>query len=291
MKFDPSVCLGLPDVNLEIVGSVNGLLCIRDYGNKAYDALYICNPITREYISLPRINKGGIVEPPYTCEYGFGVSKISGQYKVVRNVHRHSKLDPCSSIQNYECLVYTLGTGTWRSVEPGPPFGHYDLSRSLFLYGNLHGSVQNYCASDDHKFISCFDLESESFKPFPAFPPPLVVGTLGILDDCLCFVDMRSEDLAIIPLWVMKEYGVEKSWTEILVIQPVQDFPYTYYDSVYPIKAFKNGDILLNWNNHSLSYYITKTKNCEEIQDERAWIDAIHHTSSFLSLKIFNGEK
>ncbi|XP_073145581.1 F-box protein At3g07870-like [Henckelia pumila] len=297
MKFDPSVCIGLPDVNFGIVGSVNGLLCLQEYGNQEYDALYICNPITCEYIALPRIE--GVVEHPDTSEYGFGVSKISGQYKVVRNVHRHSK-DPqagpsSSTIQNHECLVYTLGTGSWRHVQPaGPPFGHYDLSRSLFLNGNLHGSVKDYYGSDD-RFISCFDLESESFKPFPAFPPPPVppvIGTLGILDDCLCFFDIRSVNDEITAIWVMKEYGVEKSWTEILLIAEVEDFPCIYYGSVvHPIKAFENGDILLNWDNHKLFYYSSKTKTCEDvdimIQNEPDWIDAIPHTLSFLSLKEF----
>lgn len=296
MKFDPNVSIGLPDVALRIVGSVNGMLCLREYGKKVYDALYICNPITREYIALPRIE--ACIEFSDTSEYGFGVSKITGQYKVVRSVHRHSnpQAGPCSSIQNYECLVYTVGTRSWRHVQPGPPFGHYDLSRSLFLNGNLHGSVQNCCGSGD-KFIYCFDLESESFKPFPQFPPPPVppvVGTLGILDDCLCFVDIRSEEEEITAIWVMKEYGVEKSWTEILVIAEVEDFACTYYDSVYLIKAFKNGDILLSWNNDNLFYFNSKTKICEDlditIQKEQGWIEAIAHSLSFFSLNNFNGE-
>ncbi|XP_075497078.1 F-box protein At3g07870-like [Primulina tabacum] len=297
MKFDPNLSMGLPEVNLLLVGSVNGLLCLRECRNKLYDALYVCNPITHEYIAFPRI-EACIVEYPDTSEYGFGVSKITGQYKVVRNVHRHSnpQAGPCSSIQNHECLVYTLGTRSWRHVQPGPPFGHYDLSRSLFLNGNLHGSVQDYCGSGD-KLIYCFDLESESFQPFPPFPtPPVppVVGTLGILDDCLCFVDIRSEDDEITAIWVMNEYGVEKSWTEILVIAEVEDFPCTYYDSVELIKAFKNGDILLSWNNYNLFYFNSKTKTCRDlditIQKEQSWIEAIPHCLSFFSLKNFHGE-
>ncbi|XP_073138056.1 F-box protein CPR1-like [Henckelia pumila] len=250
--------------------------------------------------TLPRIE--GFVEHPDTWEYGFGVSKITGQYKVVRNVHRNSnETEPwrsCGTIQNHECLVYTLGTRSWRRLQPGPPFGHYELSRSLFLNGNLHGVVQNHCGSDE-RFITCFDLESESFKPFPTFPPPPVppvVGTLGILDDCLCHVDIRSEENEITAIWVMKEYGVEKSWTEILVIEQVEEFPSSYSDLVYPIKAFKNGDILLDSNNCNLFYYSSKAKTCEDvdvigIQNEGGWIAAIPHSLSFLSLKKFNGEK
>lgn len=300
MKFDLNASIGLPDVDLRIVGSVNGLLCLREYGNEEYDALYICNPFTREYIALPRIESTVGFEYPGTCEYGFGVSKITGQYKVVRNAHRHSndpQAGPSSRSQNYECLVYTVGTRSWRNVQPGPPFGHYHLPFSLFLNGNLHGSVLDYDAWHGVS-ITCFDLESELFKPFPPLPPtpyPPVVGTLGILDDCLCFFNNRLEDSELSIIWVMKEYGrVENSWTEMHVIEEEYGLSCSYDIEVRPVKAFKNGDILLSWNNHRLFYFCSKTKICEDvdtsIQNEQDRIDAIPHSLSFLSLKNFIGE-
>ncbi|XP_047961985.1 F-box protein At5g65850-like [Salvia hispanica] len=69
------------------------------------DHLYVCNPITREFVELcgPVIRKGD--------RFGFGVSKISGQHKVVY----HS---PESGFH-----VYTLKAGSlWRAVEAGPLF-------------------------------------------------------------------------------------------------------------------------------------------------------------------------
>ncbi|KZV26928.1 F-box protein-like [Dorcoceras hygrometricum] len=296
-KFGLDVSMGLPNVCLGVVGSVNGLLCLRESGTGGYDALYICNPMTREYIALPRIE--GNHENSDFFEYGFGVSKMSGQYKVVRYVHRHSYdslAEPCSDIRYYECLVYTVGTRSWRKVQPGAPFRHYDLSFSLFLNGNLHGCVLDYCGSAV-KFY-CFDLESESFKPFPQIPPqqdgPLLAGNLGILDDCLCFLENRSEDEGISALWVMKEYGVAKSWTEILVISEVEDFTFLYEDCIYPIKAFKNGELLLNWNNLNLFYCNSVTKTCRDldlgIQNEKGSIQAISHRLTLLSLKNFDDE-
>ncbi|KZV38143.1 F-box protein-like [Dorcoceras hygrometricum] len=298
-KFDLNVSMGLPDVCLGVVGSVNGLLCLREWGNSGYDALYVCNPMTREYIALPRIE--GSPENSDFFDYGFGVSKMSGQYKVVGYVHRQSydsQPGPCSDIRDYECLVYTVGTRSWRKVQPGAPFEHYDLSFSLFLKGNLHGCVLDYCGSAV-KLIYCFDLESESFKPFLQIPPsqdgaPLA-GNLGILDDCLCFLENRSADEGISALSVMKEYGVAKSWTEILVISEVEDFTFLYKDCIYPIKAFKNGDLVLNWNNLNLFYFNSVTKTCRDldsgIQNEQSSIEAIiPHRLSLLSLKNFDGE-
>ncbi|KZV26929.1 F-box protein-like, partial [Dorcoceras hygrometricum] len=301
-KFDLSVSMGLPNYCLGVAGSVDGLLCLHESGYRGYDALYICNPMTREYIALPRIEdnpeNSEIFE--YIFEYGFGVSKISGQYKVVRYVHFHSddsEEGPCSAIRYFECLVYTVGTRSWRKVQPGAPFF------SLFLNGNLHGCVLDSLRSAV-KSIYCFDLESESFKPFPHIPPAQdgapVAGNLGILDDCLCFLEKRSADEGICALWVMKEYGVDKSWTEILVISEVEDFQFFIDDTViiYPIKAFENGELLLSWNNVNPFYLnsVTKTyrylglgiqnEQCSTCEDE-----AIPHRLSLLSLKNFDGEK
>lgn len=291
MKFDPRASIGFSDGKLLISGSVNGILCLSGEESKLYDALYLCNPITREYIALPRIE--GIVEYPDISEYGFGVSRISGQYKVVRNVRRNQGALH-STIQNYECLVYTVGTRSWRNIQPGKPFGHIHSSFSLFLNGNLHGfrNSENYT----NMLISCFDLETESFKPFPPPPPPLDspgFGTLGILDDCLCYVDNSSEGADILVIWMMKEYGVKESWTKQLVIE-AEGIAGLFYESIYPVKVFKDGDILFNYENVDLFNFSKKTKTCEELdfvnRDQRGRIEAMPHNSSFLSLKSFDGE-
>ncbi|XP_073146418.1 F-box protein At3g07870-like [Henckelia pumila] len=296
LKFDPNLSGCVSDASSWIWGSVNGLLCLQDYRSKLYDALYICNPITREYIALPWIDE--IVEYPSIGEYGFGVSMTSGQYKVLRNVRRHSydfEEGPCSSFKKYECLVHTVGTRSWRKI-PDAPVGYSSISFSLFLNGNLHGFLQDFLYSTNSS-IYCFDLEAESFKPFPPPPPSLdspALGTLGILDDCLCFVDSSSQDADIIVIWVMKEYGVGKSWTKQFVIEEALGFAGLYCDSVYAMKVFKDGDILLNRNINSLFYFSSKTKTCHKlevvIQDQNGCIEAITHNSSFLSLKSLDAE-
>ncbi|XP_073126350.1 F-box protein CPR1-like isoform X2 [Henckelia pumila] len=295
MKFDPGVSIGLLSTDLRIVGSVNGLLCLWDHKGKLHGALYICNPITREYITLPRIQGAAKYRD---VQYGFGVSEM-GQYKVVVNVHSHIGDDDapaCLGIENYECYIYTLGTGSWRRVQAGVPFGHFDLLFGSYLNGNLHGCVVDYCGFGD-VLSSCFDLESESFQPFPLPPPhvdPPTLGTMGILDGCLCVVDNSYKDLDTVGIWVMKEYGVESSWTQQVVITEVSEFVPCYSDPVYPVKAFQNGDILLCWNNFNLFYYNNETKTCQYtdlvVQKKGGWIEAVSHSSSFLSLKSFQGE-
>lgn len=141
-----------------VEGSVDGLLLLR----AELDALYICNLITREYFKL---SNEGFVRSFATsakAKCGFGVSKMTGQYKVVRIY-----LDgTCWSNVKFVCQVYTLGMGTWRSITPLAPV-RYPIGNGAFVNGSLHWLVQDVELKDSN----CFDVETESFSTF-SHPPP-----------------------------------------------------------------------------------------------------------------------
>lgn len=78
-----------------LLDSANGLLFVWDTCD---EVPVVCNPMTREYVRLP---------PMRGCSgiFGFGMSKISGQYKILYG-------DVYSSWH-----VYTLGReGSWRRM-------------------------------------------------------------------------------------------------------------------------------------------------------------------------------
>ncbi|XP_075480301.1 F-box protein At2g23160-like [Primulina tabacum] len=305
MKFDPKAFISSPaDYRIEMKGSVDGLLCLQ-YISKIDDVIYVCNPITREYTSFPRLAR--IVEYTNFTHYWFGVSSITGKYKVVymfqKSVH---KARQCLISENFKCefydyLIYTLGTGNWRSILRNSSFGHAHLSFGVFLNGNLHGLVQN--SSDSAISISCFDLEDESFKPFSPPPYPLLLvwfaccDTLGVLDDCLCICDSKSlKDEEGLVFWTMKEYGVKESWTRQFIFLVTQNFSSFPYDVGYPIKGNKNGDILFSWQHQMVFYYNNKNQTSHKVDistqnlDPLFWFKTVLHNSSFLSLKNFEGE-
>ncbi|XP_042036588.1 uncharacterized protein LOC121782703 [Salvia splendens] len=81
--------------------------------------VHICNLMTREYTKLycPEA-----YAPSNLLKFGFDVSEISGQYKVVyRNADTESQ------------YVYTLGTGTWRRVEARAVSGFRFFSPSIVI--------------------------------------------------------------------------------------------------------------------------------------------------------------
>ncbi|CAI9764068.1 unnamed protein product [Fraxinus pennsylvanica] len=273
IKFEPSV---LHDVSgpPTLVGSVNGFVCFRNF-DLIKDQLYVCNPITREYVILPVLEWSAVYSTPVAS--GFGVSTISDQYKVVKFLHKHefyTTIGARSKITKSECSVYTIGTDSWRNIGGVPIACEYVYSDvGTFFNGSLHWMIKELEGS---KLISCFNLEEESFQ---SFPTPFHVEEnkktsydLGVISGCLCLSDNNSDFDFVI--WVMKDYGVEKSWAK------------PQLEHVRALNIFKDGDILLEGK--YLFSYSTQRKSVRKVDIiDRTYyfIRSMLHISSFLSLK------
>ncbi|XP_057784850.1 F-box/kelch-repeat protein At3g23880-like isoform X3 [Salvia miltiorrhiza] len=198
----------------------NGFLVIR-----VGDKLWVCNPITREVIKLD-VPSDLPTDPQQSARevsaLGFGASKVV----CIKRRSYHDKL---------ECHVYTLGTGSWRRLEGNPYVYQFGLS-GAFVNGNLHWIAT---IGEDSSWISCFDLETECFSFFKA-PPyharrfPFTKGTsISALSGCLWFCKVASEFLNSggrweLTIWIMKEYGVDESWSMEYVIR-LHDSMRPYY--------------------------------------------------------------
>lgn len=89
-----------------------------------------------------------------------------------------------------ECHVYTLGTGSWRSIASGDPLDYRGNTTGAFVNGNLHWLA---CDLNGSQWISCFDLETEVFSTFPCPHLPGsrgFGGHLSVLGDCLCYCEV-----------------------------------------------------------------------------------------------------
>ncbi|KAH6776697.1 hypothetical protein C2S52_014258 [Perilla frutescens var. hirtella] len=255
--------------------AANGLLFLWDTGY-----LIICNPITRDYIEVPL--------PLDTCDvfvegYGFGVSGISGQYKLVRMSQQQDAFYSA-------CEVYTVGTGSWRRIASSGQFEYEDSSVGAFLNGNLYWFAYDFKSSTE--WISCFDLETELISTFP--PPPIdhphECGNLSVLGDCLCLCYNWEDEFTSeydIVIWLMKDYGDEKSWTREFVFRKMIDTDVLGY--ICPIKVFEDGDILMEVG--SLLYYCNKTDPIREVDVSRLGrkvpSKAAIYAPSLVSLKTF----
>ena len=302
LHYIPLTDFDIPHENSEQLAAMaaNGLLLLHSKLGFSQIPLFICNPITRQYIELwgPEdyildddavvVDDDDDVDPLF-C-FGFGVSKISGQYKVV-----------CINADTDFHYVYTLGTGTWRRVAAGAASGlGFYTAAHIVCNGNIHWTGAYY---SPHALRICgFDLENECFSNFAAPPPPPPVngrsrltGELSTLRDCLCYSYTWEDEIVV---WSMKEYHVEESWT-ILYKMSSNGFDFDRasvfgwnYMCVKPIKLFKDGDVLMLLAKKRLIYYSNKTRTIQQVgmfEDAAAkdYVSALIFTPSLFSFKNF----
>ncbi|XP_047965574.1 F-box protein At3g07870-like [Salvia hispanica] len=243
-----------PDHHRIVIGSVNSLILVWDGLDASNHCLFILNPITHEYIELPTL-------PARRCVFGFGVSKLSGQYKII-----------CGDESRF-CHIYSLGRGEglWRSIPASsttklpycgvarPPYSvPYDYA--LFLNGNIHWLATNF---ENNLLVSCLDLETELFTCF-SLPPceggEYMLGLysgyqLCILEDRLCLCD-NITNLFRVVIWMMENYGDTNSW----VMEYTFDSPAKTISPIFfPLKILADGDLLYAFKDR-LSIYSKNTR-------------------------------
>ncbi|KAL2524041.1 F-box protein CPR30 [Abeliophyllum distichum] len=108
-----------------------------------------------------------------------------------------------------------------------------------------------------------FSVENENHYEL-VLPPEIsnkgVNMRLAVLGGCLCLVCARKSRVNI---WVMKEYGVEESWTKLITI----GFPLTEpVDILKPLVYSKNSEkVLLNCDEKRLVWYDLRRKTITNV--------------------------
>ncbi|KAE9617884.1 putative F-box domain, galactose oxidase/kelch, beta-propeller, F-box associated interaction [Lupinus albus] len=264
-----------------IVNSCNGLLCIctTPFNNP----IYVCNPITGEYIMLPKpkMNPGLFCyqmdeegkSELYMTNFvvsGFGFNPKTNQYKVMRMM----ELETTQETRYVTIQVLTLGSTSWETIGSiqswdsiglrleqigAPIIQEASYKKSFCVY--LNGAVHWLCNSTyNTMFIASFNFENENIVEI--LPPSQLryqgkqgVGNmrLGVLNDCLYLTDVDS--YVNFKIWVLKDYNDPKiSWTLHLIIDTISlnIWPRGLYQ---PIKYLQNGDLFMFHPSNALVCY------------------------------------
>ncbi|GJR91718.1 F-box associated domain containing protein [Tanacetum coccineum] len=202
-KAVPTTIIELPfDLhNLYIYGSINGLVFASGYKTLPYkDFIYlVLNPTTKDYVELP------VCAKQFFGVKGFGYDSVSGDYKVV----------VFSRYENYDgdVYLYNLTTNTMKLVMSRSPY-HFNMLPGVFVNGFLHW-ICYHCSKREEPFIVAFSLADEKLTEL--LPPSQVdmsdmdIKLVSLGDKLGIFHQVKGD------LWVMNDYGVEKSWTKIVV--------------------------------------------------------------------------
>ncbi|KAL3721391.1 hypothetical protein ACJRO7_033822 [Eucalyptus globulus] len=199
------------------VGSCNGLICVTQFAEDGYGrSMYLWNLFTRKHREVRRSRP----EPEFLSKssthivLGFGFDARSNDYKIVRILHHPYGHHPRFG------EIYSLNTDSWRSLDcEVPAFCRY--SSVVFFNGNLHWFAfkRRDVSENRNGCIVLFDVAGEVFDEM-ALPEEIQRGSevyLAVFNDLLAVLNsvLAPERYSICSVWVMREYGVPKSWTKL----------------------------------------------------------------------------
>ncbi|RAL51938.1 hypothetical protein DM860_010656 [Cuscuta australis] len=210
MQVQPSV-FGLESP--KIVGSSNGLLCLRIEKELHLSTILLWNPAIRELRITPRL----LGRRMDFLNVGFGFSPIINDYKVVV-IRRPDYYNRPPHVD-----VYSLTSGSWKSVD-------HNILEGIRLKGSrviANGVMFWHVGNDDADMILSFDIAMEvlALIPFPVVANRDLCIKLAVYGNKLAMLvkdySWRNSKPECIDLWVMDEgdvassYGHEKrSWTK-----------------------------------------------------------------------------
>ena len=176
--------------HLRLLNSCDGLLCLVDM----FGEFVLWNPSTRQYNPLPPNPNG-----PQDTAYGLGYDPSTDDYKIVGY---HSL--------GYETMVdvFSLKSREWRRLQERHGSQVVSSGKEAVLHGAVHWIARDL-NPDHYTVIVAFDFEKEEFRQMTAPWDDESYYILSVMGGCLC----AQEAIDGSKIWVMKEYGVEASWT------------------------------------------------------------------------------
>ncbi|KAJ8565989.1 hypothetical protein K7X08_008565 [Anisodus acutangulus] len=199
-----------------LLGSCNGLICLFTGSLE----LMLLNPCTGKFDVFPdlmiqyKVGDGGCY-----VRYGFGYDVSVGDYKVVKIFSFPQSEGKHVNMVN----VYSLRVNSWTTIQ-GFDSGYINGNVGVFANGALHWDGCHSHISSASSEIVTLDLATERYGKIalPSYEDGCIRWTLGVsggsLVACCNYEEPNRADM-----WVMKEYGVEKSWTKLVTISSPVD--------------------------------------------------------------------
>ncbi|OIT20413.1 PREDICTED: F-box/kelch-repeat protein At3g23880-like [Nicotiana attenuata] len=200
--FDFDYPIKYPFDTAWIVGSVNGLICLKN----AKEYLLLWNPSIRKlkkvtsFVAAP-------TPTPGRYRYGFGYDELNDDYKLV------SAFYSTNGRSDVKVNMYSLNSDhSWRRIDDFPDGVLLGSAKSVD--GKLHWITTGSCPGCNDRVIISIDLAGEKWGKLeqPCYGVEYFLLWLGVL---FCKYYERN----CIDVWVMKEYGVKESWTRMYTIE------------------------------------------------------------------------
>jgi F-box interacting protein len=212
-------------------------------------SLVLWNPAIRMSMTLSQPYKFDTTDREYHIYgfkeyhiYGFGFDHTSNDYKVLRMVLIYELGRRLSKPFLSRAELYKLCTGTWETVRVPEDFQYIIVDhRQALVNGASHwvGYHKRDMASDSPELVVLlFHMCDEEFRvmklPDCLSSLDTYVAKLGVSGGLLSLIEYSFQGGASV--WLMKEYGVVKSWTK----------QFTLKDGCFrPMFSFWNNEMIL----------------------------------------------
>ncbi|XP_026442782.1 F-box protein CPR1-like [Papaver somniferum] len=272
--------------NIDILCSCNGLILCKKKNRSEYESislgvLCLWNPCTTEYKIIPSAPVESLGYSSLGIETTCGICYDGSidDYKVVRIVGFRIGGNVC------EVKVYTLGTSSWRTLEPAPYQLNHKQKPGVLVNEKLHWIVCTLAGFVKSEFIVSFDISSEKFTEMLElghFGDNYFEKKLAVLGENLCFIGdtHRTWDL-----WEMKDYGVKESWTKLYCIGNQKEFQF-----LRPIHTLRSSEVLLEVrflkkDGHGLVLFKPKLGRANVLKMHVKWDVVQTYVGSLVSLE------
>ncbi|KAL5728356.1 hypothetical protein ACHQM5_001449 [Ranunculus cassubicifolius] len=267
-KFDESLCF-LCDGNVFIVASSNGFLlcCLEEYFPTSY---YVCNPITKEWVSLPKSKMTSRYVPTgFICEGNYPCLKLV-HYKVVRGLWPHPRVFS----NNLTIEIFDSISFEWKVVHVTHPSSfhlHFHNPCVIINRGKVH-----WLAYTDARFRCClvYNQKKEGLQLIQVPGEKQVSNDqFGESDGYVIYARHDTNDLEI---WLLREIDEwRKEWSlkyRVSLGTPMENYPEVFLGchKNFKITRFhpRKPSIIFIWNNNQkLTCYDVENSSMEVVGD------------------------
>ncbi|XP_009620338.1 F-box protein CPR1-like [Nicotiana tabacum] len=236
-KFDwPSSCN--PADGIKVYCCCDGLFLIGIWSNRDLaqpSIILVWNPSTGESIVLPHSENSTSDDYDEKTIYGLGYDSTSDDYKVLR-------IDMCW----YDKQILALKSGSWRKIDKTLGRTNISLLSTMECLTHVHGAL-HWLGWLSKLFVVSFNISNEMFREIQLPEMMCLLPLNKIIVDVDVGLSVSGGMLCVyynkitFNLWVIKDYGVNESWTKVLAI------PNNEIYRIMPIYRFSDDEVLLNY--------------------------------------------
>ncbi|XP_058739764.1 F-box/kelch-repeat protein At3g23880-like [Vicia villosa] len=235
------------------IGSANGLVCL--IGDKSIHGgnRELCCRFWNPSLRLRSENSPALynIHSDVIVHLGFGYDDSGDKYKLVAVFWDHT-------VEKWEGRVHCMGDSCWRKTLACPDFP--TLLRTLggpYVNGSVNWLALNNLNCHEYGWenvtieqvvIFSLDLQKETCKhmllPDGLGEKPEYEPALAVLRGCMCLYYDHMKTHFV--LWVMREFGVQESWTRLVNLSYVHlEWDFVPDIPLFPVCLSENGDVLI----------------------------------------------